>query len=226
MQGVEGLAQGLQMAAVRDDGIAVVDASGVESRAESGKEPFDSFAGFCRDEKSVGVCRRYSIFDPAAGGYLRFGDTCIRAVAFIDDEQASLFGRNLYGGRYRAGRIDDLKYDLCAADHLLRAVDAHLFQAVGGIVQPGGVDEAEQNAVNIERLFDRVACGACDVGYQGPLFAQQTVQKGALPTLGSPTIATATPFLMVLPSLNESVRRVISLSMRCIISRRRARSAN
>ena len=127
MQGVEGLAQGVQMAAVRDDGITVVDASGVESRAESGKEPFDSFAGFCRDEKNVGVCRRYSVFDPAAGGYLRFGDTCIRAVAFIDDEQASLFGRNLYGGRYRAGRIDDLKYDLCAADHLLRAVDAHLF---------------------------------------------------------------------------------------------------
>lgn len=119
---------------------------------------------------------------------------CIRAVAFIDDEQASLFGRNLYGGRYRAGRIDDLKYDLCAADHLLRAVDAHLFQAIGGIVQPGGVDEAEQNAVDIERLFDRVACGACDVGYQGPLFAQQTVQKGAFADVGFSDNSDSHPF--------------------------------
>lgn len=151
---------------------------------------------------------------------------CIRAVAFIDDEQASLFGRNLYGGRYRAGRIDDLKYDLCAADHLLRAVDAHLFQAIGGIVQPGGVDEAEQNVVDIERLFDRVACGACDVGYQGPLFAQQTVQKGAFADVGFSDDNDCHPFLMALPSLKESVRRVISLSMRSIISRRRARSAN
>ena len=150
---------------------------------------------------------------------------CIRAVAFIDDEQASLFGRNLYGGRYRAGRIDDLKYDLCAADHLLRAVDAHLFQAIGGIVQPGGVDEAEQNVVDIERLFDRVACGACDVGYQARSSPSRRFRRVLLPTLGSPTITTATPFC-ALPSLKESVRRVISLSMRSIISRRRARSAN
>lgn len=55
MQGVEGLAQGLQMAAVRDDGIAVVDASGVESRAESGKEPFDSFAGFAEMKECRGL---------------------------------------------------------------------------------------------------------------------------------------------------------------------------
>ena len=68
------------------------------------------------------------------------------------------------------------------------------FQAVGGIVQPGGVDEAEQNAVDIERLFDRVACGACDVGYQGPLFAQQTVQKGAFADVGFSDNSDGHPF--------------------------------
>lgn len=66
MQGVEGLAQGLQMAAVRDDGIAVVDASGVESRAESGKEPFDSFAGFAEMKRVSGFAddTLYSIPQP------------------------------------------------------------------------------------------------------------------------------------------------------------------
>lgn len=54
------------MAAVRDDGIAVVDASGVESRAESGKEPFDSFAGFAEMKRVSGFAddTLYSIPQP------------------------------------------------------------------------------------------------------------------------------------------------------------------
>lgn len=171
-KGVAGLAERLGVAAVRDDGVASVQPRRVDRQAQTAEQFVDARAVFRGD----------------ADGVLWHSEVGRGVVDLVHDRQIAAVGlrggRDRFGG-VRAGGVLNMQDDAGPLDGLPGAFDAHLFQPVVGLVQAGRVDEAEEHAVDVHALLDRIAGRAGDLGDHCPLVAHQSVQQGALPDIGA-----------------------------------------
>src|SRR6266545_2082325 len=140
----------------------------------------DTFAGERRD-----------FYDPIAAGQFayRFFSQRDSQVAFVDGvetdrelvEQFNLFMRE------SRGRFDDGDDHVGLADRGLRSFDADLFDNVFGLPDSRSVYQVYMDAVDDERLVQRVACSSGQV-------------SDDLPTFGRPIKASLIPDRMSFPS--------------------------
>ena len=75
--------------------------------------------------------------------------------------------------------------DLRAGDTGVSTFDAHALDRVVGRAQTRRIDKPVENAVEVQRGFDRIACRAGNFGYQRPLLVKQTVEQRAFPDVGA-----------------------------------------
>ena len=159
------------MAAVGNDGVAVEKPLGVDGAAERAAQHVDPGAvdGGNADD-AVGQNERRS------------------GVGFVDDgEEGLVFAEREIGGGNRpfnGSCVDQMDDDTSAGDACEGAFDAHPFELVVGGADACRVEEPEQHAVDVGLLLDDVARGACDVGDQRPVVAQQAVQQGGFACVG------------------------------------------
>lgn len=62
--------------------------------------------------------------------------------------------------------------------------DTKALDAVGCVTDAGGVDESESDAIDLDGVFDGVACGALDVGDDGTFFTKEGIEKGGFADIG------------------------------------------
>ena len=74
--------------------------------------------------------------------------------------------------------IDEPEDDAGFFDGSIGAADANLFDGVSGLTDTCSVDESEGDTLYVYRIFYRITRGAMHVRDDGPLFMEQTVQKG------------------------------------------------
>jgi hypothetical protein len=67
---------------------------------------------------------------------------------------------------------------------LIGAFDTYLLYLVSGLAYAGSVDETEGDALDINRILNGVAGGAVNVGNDGTVFVEQTVEQGRFPYVG------------------------------------------
>ena len=127
-------------------------------------------------------------FEPLAEGGEFF---VVEAVDFVEeDDEAFAFGAthdalgeplDVFGD---VGGIDYPKDDLCALDHFVGALDAHIFNNIRSLANAGSVDETECESVDVDSVFDDVAGSAVDVGHDGAIVANEEVEKGGFTSIG------------------------------------------
>ena len=93
------------------------------------------------------------------------------------DDGLVVAGGDVRVGDAGLGHHEDDAGTLSSSD---RTFNAQLFDGVGGVANAGSVNEAEGNTVEVDGVFDGIAGGALDVGYDGTLFTQQGIEQGGL----------------------------------------------
>src|SRR5215510_8330300 len=131
---------------------------------------FDTFAGERRD-----------FYYPIVAVQLayRFLRKRNSQVAFVDGaetdgelvEQFNLFRRE------SRGRFDDGDDHVGLADRGLRSFDADLFDDVFGLPDSRSVYQVDRNAIDDERLVQRVACSSGQMSDDRPLSSEQGVEE-------------------------------------------------
>lgn len=66
---------------------------------------------------------------------------------------------------FRLGTVSQQQDDIGLRGLLEGTLDSHLFYGVVGFAYAGGVDEAEQRAIDDGGVLDAVACGTLNVAY-------------------------------------------------------------
>lgn len=164
-QGIVRLSQRLGVAAVRDDGVAVVERLRVDRSAQRAAQGVKPLAGFRREAQ-------YALRKRPAGA----------AVEFVHDGQQALLLPHLkIGCRDRVARLRGVEQaddDPRPGDARQRAFDAHAFEPVLRRADTRRVEEPELHAVDVGALLDDVARRPRDVGDQSPFLVEQAVQQG------------------------------------------------
>ena len=166
------MVQRFVVAAVGDDRPAVVERRGVDGCTQSFQQLFHSPA-LAGGEGQCSVGQRY-----------RCGCR-IYPVDFVGDQDAALVGPEVEGLDGGVGGIEHLQDDLRAGDTGVSTFDAHALDRVVGRAQTRRIDKPVENAVEVQRGFDRIACRAGNFGYQRPLLVKQTVEQRAFPDVGA-----------------------------------------
>ena len=160
------------------------------------EDAFGGVAGFCCGTADEGVAEgvksktgegRYGD-DRCVGG--QAGRQCRGAVGYVGFVQNGyevsryfLLGAGSDGGGNGFGvghccRVNDEQGNARAAYGASSALDALLFDGVGGVAQTCCVDKSELVVADCHGFFDCVARGAVNVGYYGALFAEKGVEQG------------------------------------------------
>ncbi len=108
------------------------------------------------------------------GGYME-SRASVGQVALVPHAQHGSLGRPRVG-EHGAGGIHHLKDDPGALGSTSAALDTELLESVVGLMDAGGVGEAEQHAVQQEGVLDGVARGTAYVAHDGAFLAQQGVE--------------------------------------------------
>ena len=97
----------------------------------------------------------------------------------MNDNQRLIVAEFLYFFNifFRWFLVDYPDDDTGFADGCVGAVDANLLDGVGGLANAGGVDESEGDALQVDVVFDGVAGGAVNIGNDGAVVFQQSVQE-------------------------------------------------
>jgi hypothetical protein len=164
------------------DGFVISGPAGLHQLQEPCGELADVSFLPCREEKDAGDGSKLFLRFPRA-----------QAVDFVAGQQQVLvFGKAcpqlfrapaqlLRAGLPGVEQVDDdagLLYLLKGSAHPNR------LDGVGGFADAGSVDEAEADAPDGYFVFDGIAGGACDFGYDGSLLIEQGVEQGGLACVG------------------------------------------
>ena len=87
-------------------------------------------------------------------------------------------------GLEQAGGIEDEEDEAGLVNPGVAALYAEGFDLVGRVAQPCGVDEAEEQSIDVHHLLHRVARRAVDVADDGTLLAEEGVEEGAFAHVG------------------------------------------
>ena len=79
-----------------------------------------------------------------------------------------------------SGQIDHPEYDGGLGNLLVGAFDPQRFDGVCRMADAGSIDETEGDPVDVDRIFDHVACGTVNIGNNRFLLVQKQVQQGGL----------------------------------------------
>ena len=82
-------------------------------------------------------------------------------------------------GLLRLLEVEHGQHELGGGEFLVGPFDADTFDGVVALAQARRIDETEEHAVEVAGLFDGVARGACDVGNDGAVLAEQGIEEGA-----------------------------------------------
>lgn len=80
--------------------------------------------------------------------------------------------------------VDEPEDDTGFLNGLVGALDANLFHLVFCLADAGRVDEAERDALKVDGVFYGIASGAVDVGDNGPVFVEKTIEEGRFAHVG------------------------------------------
>ena len=59
---------------------------------------------------------------------------------------------------------------------LIGALDADALHHIGGLAYSGSIDDTEGEAMEVDGVFDDVACGAMDIAHDSTLFAHEGIE--------------------------------------------------
>ena len=118
------------------------------------------------------------VADLEKGGGKRFNGSLF-VYLVVDDNQRLIVAEFLYFFNifFRWFLVDYPDDDTGFADGCVGAVDANLLDGVGGLTNAGGIDESKGGALQVDGVFDGVAGGAVNIGNDGAVVFQQSVQE-------------------------------------------------
>ena len=166
-----GSAEGFVVSGGGDDDVVLGQCGEVSCVDEGVLKGGEAKAGF----GTYGYCGLGELGELGGLGELR-GIGQVRLIADHDELLALGFLLHLFGFLLGGLLVDDPEHDGCLVELLVGALDAYGFHDVVGVAQAGGVDEAEDDALNLYAVLDDVAGGAVDVADDGALVTDKTVQ--------------------------------------------------
>ena len=102
----------------------------------------------------------------------------------VDGDYAGVGGRVVEADGAGGGRVDDVEDDSGGCERESGAFDAEPLDGVVGVSYTCGIDEAEEEFVDFECVFDGVACCAVDVAYDGAFFAEEGIEERGFSGVG------------------------------------------
>ena len=91
---------------------------------------------------------------------LRINCRLINLIPYRDEDAFFYTRSNIVDFCLAREAIENPKYDACFANGLICTLYADLFYNVGGLANAGCINESKLYAVNINGVFNGVACGA------------------------------------------------------------------